>query len=434
MTPAMKRKKTQKVNFTKRALEALPIPSAGRLIVVDTQTAGLGLTIFASGVKTFFHRRFADGSAERTTLGSFEELSILQARGKAAELNSKLAQWKLAGFEGPNPLANPARTGATFNELLEAYILGRVRPEANNPVLAERNLRWMAKRYFTAWGPRRIDSITVRDLLTVRNGVAEKHKYQANRIVETVKAIFGWSAKKDKDGNVNFWPVENPARDVGLYDEDQHDRFLQPHELVKFNEEVKKESHRDLRDFLVLSLATGARKSNLLAMRWADLSFERANWNIPLNKSGKPYDAHLTRAALQVLRRRRAETPEDAVFVFPSRGKSGHLTNLKKVWDRFRKRAGIPDVRIHELRRTKGSYMAISGESLQKIGAVLGHRSLESTEIYARLLQDSVREAIANGDAAMNRMTRSAKARMKLAARQQKLLLTSRVQVKGAFL
>jgi len=416
----MKRKQAQKINFTKRALEALPVPRDGRLTVFDTQTLGLGFTVFASGVKTFFHRRFANGRAERTTLGSFEDLSIPQARGQAANANAKVAQWKLNGFQGPSPFAKTARTGATFGELLEAYIKGQV-SQANDPADAERNLRWMAKKYFGAWTARRIDSITIEDALAVRNKLGEKHKYQANRLVEMVKAVFSWSAGS-KDGKVNFWPVDNPARNVELYDEEKRERFLQPHELVAFNDELKKESHRDLRDFLTLALATGARKSNVLAMRWADISFERANWNITVTKSGKPYDVSLTPAALQVLRRRREETPDGGAFVFPSHGKSGHVIELKKQWDKFRKRAGIPDVRVHDLRRTKGSYMAISGVSLQQIGAVLGHRSLGSTEIYARLHQESLREAVETGDAAMLRMTKQARKRMKLAARKQKLL------------
>jgi integrase len=281
----------------------------------------------------------------------------------------------------------------------------------------------MAKKHFSGWGARRIDSIKIEDVLALRNKVGEKHKYQANRIVEMAKTIFSWSAKS-KDGKVNFWPVANPAREVELYEEDERDRFLQPHELVRFNDELKKETHRDLRDFLALALATGARKSNVLAMRWCDISFERSNWNIPDTdtKSGKAYDVPLTPAALHVLRRRRREIPEDAKYIFPSVGKSGHLIEVKKQWDKFRKRAGIPDVRIHDLRRTKGSYMAISGESLQQIGAVLGHRSLASTGIYARLHQESLREAIASGDAAMARMTQQARKRMKLAGREQKLL------------
>jgi integrase len=418
----MQKTPAKKLNFTKRALEALPVPPEGRQIVFDTQTLGLGFTVFASGVRTFFHRRFANGRAERTTLGSFDDLSIPVARGRAADINARAAQWKLDGFKGPSPFAKTVRTGATFGELIEAYIKGKV-SEANNPADAERNVRWMVKKYFPAWTARRIDSIGIDDVLTVRNKVGEQHKYQANRLVEMVKAVFSWSAKS-RDGKVNFWPVENPARNVELYDEEKRERFLQPHELVAFNDELKKEAHRDLRDFLTLALATGARKSNVLAMRWTDIVFERANWNIPgiVSKNGKAYDVSLMPAALQVLRRRREETPDDAEFVFPSHGKSGHLTNLKKQWDRFRKRAGFPDVRIHDIRRTKGSYMAISGVSLQHIGAVLGHRSLESTEIYARLHQESLRKATASGSAAMQRMTQQARKRMKRAARKPKLL------------
>jgi integrase len=421
----MKRKPARRLNFNKRSLEALPVPrDRERVIVFDTNTPGLGFVVFPSGVRSFFHRRFAKGVAERTTLGRFEDLSIPQARGKAAEFNAKLAQWKLDGFEGPSPLAKSDRTQATFSELLEAYIQNHIKLHANNPQGAERHLRWMAKKYFGAWTERRIDSIRIEDVLAVRNAIGHKHKYLANRLVESVKAIFNWSAGR-KDGKVNFWPVENPARDIELYPEEKRKRFLQPHELVKFNDELKNEAHHDLRDFLTLALASGARKSNVLAIRWSDISFERANWHIPISKNGEGYEVTLMPAALQVLRRRRGETPDNVDFVFPSHGKSGHLVDLKKQWDKFRKRAGIPDVRIHDLRRTKGSYMAIGGVSLQHIGAVLGHRSLESTEIYAQLHQESLRHAIENGDAIMQQMTKQARKRLKLTALKQTPLIGS---------
>jgi integrase len=415
LTLHMKRKPSRRLNFTRRALASLPVPQGDdRVIVFDTNTPGLGFVVFPSGVRSFFHRRFANGVAERTTIGRFEDFAIDQARGKAAELNAKLAQWKLADFEGPNPLANAERAQATFGELLEAYIRGHLKLNANDPERAEGDLRWMAKKYFDAWTSRRIDSIRIEDVLALRNKIGLAHRYQANRLVQTVKALFSWSAGR-KDGKVNFWPVANPARDIELYPEEKRRRFLQPEELVKFNHELKKEVHRDLHDFLILALATGARKSNVFAMRWTDISFERANWRVPFSKSGEGYDVALTPAAIKVIRRRRGESPDDAEFVFPSHGKSGHLVDLKKQWYAFRERAGIPDVRIHDIRRSRGSYLAIAGVSLQQIGAVLGHRSLGSTEIYARLHQESLRQAIESGDAVMQRMTKQAKKRLKLA-------------------
>jgi hypothetical protein len=117
-------------------------------------------------------------------------------------------------------LANTDRTQATFSDLLEAYIRGHVMLHANNRWSAGRGLRRIAKKYFSTWSTRRIDSIRTDDVLALRDGVGHEHGYQANRLVEMVNAIFSWSAGQS-DGKVNFWPVENPARDVELYPEEK---------------------------------------------------------------------------------------------------------------------------------------------------------------------------------------------------------------------
>ena len=71
-----------------------------------------------------------------------------------------------------------------------------------------------------------------------------------------------------------------------------------------------------------------------------------------------------------------------------------HLVNIEKIWRRIRKAAGIEDVRLHDLRRTLGSWLAQSGNSLHLIGRVLNHSSQSTTAIYARFAQDNVREAL----------------------------------------
>jgi len=202
---------------------------------------------------------------------------------------------------------------------------------------------------------------------------------------------------------------------------------LQPDELVRFEAELAKETHGDLKDFLVISLATGARRSAVLGMRWEDVSFERGNWHVPYtsSKNGESYEVDLSAAALATLERRRSEAVEGATFVFPSNSASGHVEDLKKRWNEFRKRAGIPDVRIHDLRRTHGSYLAISGTSLQIIGGALGHRSTASTAIYSRLIQETVKEARVAGEKKMLELMRKAKRRARLTGPQAKLLTAS---------
>jgi integrase len=215
--------------------------------------------------------------------------------------------------------------------------------------------------------------------------------------------------------------VSNPATDVSTNKPQKRKKYLLPDELLRFNEELKKERHTDTRDALTLLLATGARKSPVYGMRWCDVSFETGNWDTPMSKSGEDYTVNLTPAAVEVLERRRREIPEDQVFVFPAPSNSGHITDIKKRWQLFRKRAGIADARLHDLRRTKGRCTAISGENLQKIGALLGHKSLGSAQIYARLSQESVREASMASDAKMEGMIQQAKKRIKQEGRKPKL-------------
>jgi integrase len=408
-----------KINFGKRSLEKLPA-KAKRYSVLDSETRGLGLAVYPSGAKTFFHVRKVQGWPERTTLGTFPEMPVERARGRASKLNGKLSDWKSNDFEGPNPFKRPPRVEVPlFRDLFEAYIQNHVHENANNPDHAEYHVRWRVKKHFNAWLDRKIDTITIEDVLAVKSKCGE-HQILANRAVEFIRTLYNWSAQT-KDGKVNFWPVANPAKDISLFEEKERTRFLQPVEVVRFNDCLKDEPCRYLKDFLTVALATGARKSNILAMRWADVSFDRRNWAIPKSKNGEGYDVNLTPAAYEVLERRRREIPVTSDFVFPSRGRTGHVVDLKKKWDVFRKRAEIPDVRIHDLRRTCGSYLAIAGVSLQQIGRILGHSSLQSTEIYARLNQEAVVQAHSAGETKMRQLMARAKRRLKLQPRQNLL-------------
>jgi integrase len=269
----------------------------------------------------------------------------------------------------------------------------------------------MVKRYLHSWLDLPLNEITVEHVLAVKHACG-KHRYAQRAMVKLVSRLFSWSVGK-RDGKLNFWKVENPAAEDEVTENENRKRYLQPRELLKFNEELKKEEHTVLRDALVLLLATGARKSNVFAMRWRDVAFELQTWQVPMSKSGEGYTVNLTPAALTVLERRRLEIAGDEPFVFPARSKSGHLTDIKKTWNEFRKRCGFPEVRLHDIRRTRGSYLAIGGVSLQQIGAVLGHKTLGSTQIYAQLHNEAVAKAHQVGDETMQRMMEQARKRLK---------------------
>jgi integrase len=199
-----------------------------------------------------------------------------------------------------------------------------------------------------------------------------------------------------------WWKGENPAHGVDRFKETSRDRFLRADEMPKFFEALAQDPNVDVRDYFLLSLLTGARRSKALAMRWQDINLDRAEWRIPQEANEKNVAmVPLMPEAVAILKARKQDAENDAVFVFPGTGKSGHLVEPKKGWQRVLERAGLSDLRIHDLRRTLGSWQARSGASLAIIGKSLGHKSQQATAIYARLDLDPVRASVEKATAAM---------------------------------
>jgi integrase len=410
--------------ISQKAVEKLK-SGKNRMQFFDDDLSGFGIRIQPDAVRSFIWLAKINGKLRFRSLGKHPAVTVDQARTAAKQLNGIAAAWKATGYQGVDPFEKektPVRvTAPSFRELIDAYVERHVKDNANNPEKATYEANWQVKRHFEGWLDRKIDQIGLPDVLAVKNACGKRH-HLANRAVEFVKAVFNWSAR-NREGKINFWLVDNPAKDVELYDERPRERFLQPEEMIRFEKALYDETHQDLKDFVVLSMATGARKTDVFSMKWSDVQWERATWAVPYStKNGEAYDASLEPVAIATLQRRRKEIPDSEMYVFPGVGASGHLRDLKKPWQEFRKRAEIPDVHIHDLRRTVGSYQAIAGESLQKIAATLGHKSLQSTLVYAKLQDQAIRDAKATGQQRMREMMKSAKRRLKLTTKNRKAL------------
>ena len=133
---------------------------------------------------------------------------------------------------------------------------------------------------------------------------------------------------------------------------------------------------------------------NVLTMRWEEINFHRAIWTVPhvKAKSNEELQIVLTAPVMQILETRKAHAL--GPWVFPARSKSGHVADPKFAWCRILRRACIENLRLHDLRRTLGSWQAAMGSSLPVIGKSLGHESIRATEIYARLNMNPVRASV----------------------------------------
>jgi integrase len=113
-------------------------------------------------------------------------------------------------------------------------------------------------------------------------------------------------------------------------------------------------------------------------------------WTVPLSKSGKPRYIPLSRAAIALLEKRRGNGSE---YVFPSPKTGKPMIQLYFTWNKIRKKAGIPDVRIHDLRHNFASLLVNNGRSLYEVQKLLGHADISTTQRYAHLSQDTLKDA-----------------------------------------
>lgn len=384
---------TRRENFTKKLLESLELPESGRATVYDSTTAHLGLRLEANGNKTFFWFRKVRGAPTFRSIGAYPDVSIDKARETAEEWNGHLAEWKRHNYDGENPFEKP-NGELTFEQLVESYIERHIHGHAKRPAFAEKRLRWQVEGYLKEWKPRKLGQVKRSDVLALHGKMGEKHKYAANRTVQLIRLLFNFAEAAE------LWTGPNPAAKVKRFPEVKRERFLSDQELAMLFTALKKERSADLRDFVNLCLWTGARKSDVLSARWENISFEDRRWSIPDPKR-KPYAVPITVEAEEILKQRE-KGRKDSPWVFPSKtSESGHVEDLKTRWTELVKRAKIVNLRIHDLRRTQGSWSAAHGVPLQIIGKSLGHSSTASTEIYARLALDPVRKAMAQTNALM---------------------------------
>jgi len=374
-----------KINFTKAKIEGLPLPEKGWTYYYDLKVQGLGIGIGSTGKRSFILYRKIRGIPERITIGRYPDLSIEQARGKAAEINSSIAA-------GANPaqVKRGEKAELTFNDLFEEYLERHAKP--NKKTWDEDKAKYdnnLAKPL----GKKRLSTIDRASIATIHSAITKAgYPTKANRIKTMISSIFGWGI------SAGLCQV-NPAAGIRLNREYSRDRFIQRDEFPKFFQALADEQNDAMRDYFLLSLLTGARRSNVLAMQWKDVNLNSGEWYIKETKNRVPQIITLSPEALDVLRNRKPSHP--ATFVFPGDGSSGHLIEPKRCWNRILERAGIDDLRIHDLRRTLGSWQAKTGASLSIIGKSLNHKNPSTTAIYARLDLDPVRESVNTATSAM---------------------------------
>lgn len=367
--------------LTKRLVDAAVHPPTGQVFLRDDELRGFALRV-TPGSKTFVLEREIHGRVRRMSLGRYGTLTVDQARDLA-----KVKIGEIAKGSDPAEERQTRRQSPTFGQLEQLYLERHAvhKKSAINDV-------GMFKNWLSDWRPRRLSVITRADVCARHAEIGSQGKTTtANRMIALVRTMFNLA----QDWGMHSGP--NPASRVKFFKEVKRDRFVTPTELPRLWNALQNEPNPYVRGAFFIGLLTGARRSEVLTMRWADLDLQQGLWRIPDTKAGRPHTIPLPLPVIEELRK--LPRLEGNPHVFCGRWGRTHLVNVSKPWKRIRKEAGLDDVRIHDLRRTLGSWLVAAGASLPLIGKALNHSNQETTAIYARLQLDPVRAALeANAD------------------------------------
>lgn len=372
-----------RVRLTKRFVDALATPES-ELHLWDESLPGFGLRVRPSGVKSYMIRyRNYEGRSCRVTLGRHGILGPEEARRRARE---KMATVLLG--EDPAAEKHAIRKELKFAELAERYLREHAEIYKKSSSVRE-DRRLLETVILPRFGSERVSATTRADVTTLHYSLFAT-PVQANRALALLSKMFNlaevWELRTDGT---------NPCRHLRKYPEKRRERYLSTPELIRLGDvltaaEAGGTESPEAILAIRLILLTGARHNEVLTLRWEDVNMERGALTLPDSKTGRK-EIILAAPTAQALEA--ASRKSGSPWVVPGKNPAKHLYSLSGPWLRLRRAAGIPDVRIHDLRHTFASTAVGLGLGLPVLAGLLGHTQLATTQRYAHLDLDPRRQA-----------------------------------------
>ncbi len=368
--------------LTKRVVDALSVET-NDAVFWDRELAGFGVRVYATGRKIYVVQSRGPWGPKRVTLGKHGEMSTDEARKTAAGVIDRIKR-------GEEPEPKPPEAAPTVAGLAGRFMRDHAETHCKpDTVRLYRSL--LGNHVVPALGGTRLVDVG-------RAEVSELH----HRLRETpavANAVAGLLSRMFKMAEA--WglvpPGENPCRGLRRYRTRKRERFLTPEEFRRLGRalrEIEAEGNAWPAAAAAIRLLalTGCRRSEILDLRWDDVDRTTGELRLRDAKAG-PRMAPLTKPVSRVLEGI-PRSPEYPWVISRGNG-NGRPLNLSYYWEAVRERAGLHDVRIHDLRHSYASRALALGESLPAIGRLLGHHHVVSTARYAHLMREAEKAAAA---------------------------------------
>ena len=385
---ALTRRNILGAHLTDALVKRLPKPDRGNRLTFDDAVSGFAARITSAGHRGFVLNYELASRQRRYTIGALGDWTTAAARSEARRLRQSIDR-------GEDPMAEieAQRAAPTVDELCTRFEQEHLPRKRQGT--ADDYRQMIANHIRPHFGPHsKVQDVRFADIEALHRKITSVGlPYAANRCVAVLSKMFSLAIQW-------HWRETNPTRGIERNIEFRRRRYLKSDEQARLIQALTDHQDLQIANIIRLLLLTGARKGEILGMRWADLDLAAGIWSKPASSTKQKQDhvVPLSAPARQLLS---TIDNNGGEYVFPGPGKTGHVTEIKKSWAAILKRAGITGLRIHDLRHSFASQLASGGASLPLIGSLLGHSSPVTTARYAHLFQDPQRAAVERVGAAI---------------------------------
>lgn len=365
----------------------------------DKQTPGLYLEVRAKsqGTATYYLRyKNEAGKTCHQKIGRTCEITLVDARRKALELKAEIAKGR-----DPRAEQKAHRECPTLDDFFEQQYKPYSKARKRSWARDEQLYRLRIKKDF---GDKKLNRITRQDVSVfhtalISDGLAPAScDHHAKLVRRMLNLAVEWG-----------YLEKNPVSGIKLLNPDNKlENYLDPEQLERLVHVLRTDKARTVCNIALFLLSTGARLNEALTAKWEYVSLDKRIWRIPAttSKSKKIRTVPLNSSAIELLESLGTRGKHEYLFVSEITKKP--ITAVHKVWERLREEAGMPNLRIHDLRHTFASLLANSGRSLYEIQHILGHSDPMVTQRYAHLSQGSLQDAANCAGALIGKITQAA--------------------------
>src|SRR3989338_10206865 len=365
--------------FTKRFVESITPDPEKTLKYWDAELKGFGLVVLPSGRRTYcIQYRNTDRVKKRLKVGVHGQITTEEARVLARKFLGRVVHG-----EDLVENAKQVRALSTIAELSQDYLERHAQRKKAKSLREDQKL--LKNIILPTLGAFKVKTIARREIETLHFQL-KGTPYQANRGLALLSKMFSLAVAWG-------WREDNPAKGIPKYQEEKRDRWLNDEELQRLFSVLDQYSKHLTSYVFKFLILTGARKGEALNATWDQFDLEKGVWTKPshLTKQKKKEHLPLSIEAIEILETMKSQASSS--FLFPGKVEGKSIQEIKRAWDTIRKKSGFPDLRIHDLLHTHASHLVSSGLSLSIVGKLLGHTQAPTTQRYAHLADESLREA-----------------------------------------